>query len=1051
MKLLLTYFLLFSLTLFAADRGSVDFFLFLDGKPIIDTDIEIDNKITYKSDDKGSLRLFLDEGSHTVTIKEGKQALASSRFKVIADENTQLIFTLYNNKEAKIDIELSGNAVSSEALANKRKEDEKKPKGTFVGAVVSSEKGEAIADAKVFVKGRPIESLSSEKGVFELTLPEGNYTISVIHPNFSTQNSAISIFGEETTSRTIELTPASLELAEFVVLVPHIEGSVAALVEEAKKSNAIAEILGGEQMSKKGDSSAAGALKRVTGLTLVGKNIYVRGLGERYANIQLNGLILPSPDPTKRVVPLDIFPSGVIGSIKVQKTFTSDIPGSFGGGFIDIRTKKDSSSDYLKISSSVKMYDATFGDRIDYAGSATDWTGHDDGLRSVPSSVLSSATIREGERPPVFNAYARNAAGEKVFPNREVLLDYAKELALRNINVKQNSVPLSQKMGIEFSKTVELTDEDTLSMFANYSYSQDHNYIEMDYNTYELLETGELDLENSGVIKKSSSSVKHGGMFNVGYKHADRFDIRYTKLYLLNSAKTTRQFVGDLGSDNEAQQRNFLQWQERELDINQLLGNYHYELITPAHFQFGFEHATANLYQPSNIKYGYIDYNRDGIYELESQSGTNLIYENVTSDDVVDNFFFKNKFELNLFSENDFLEVGYDRQDKTRESRMNKFFFKQKVGAISAEDVTKDVDTIMSDNLVYSDANYSTAAFALQTLFEPSDYFDAELKESSTYLNTLFNPSEMLEVMFGVRQVALTQTLYLFAEGTGRLIERVPNTLLLDKSLPSLSVKYKLDEENQLKFAYTQTYIYPDFREFSSNKYDHPEAVATVIGNPNLTHTDIDSVDGRYEHYISPRETLSGALFYKQLKNPIEDTQQATTSLPIYSFMNSQKADLAGIELDGNLFLGVLDSALDDFYVSGNYTYIYSNVTVAPEMEAFLTSNNRPLQGLSPQIVNMSIGYDDTTDRSITLSYNKMAERLMRLGLKNGTQAIPDDYEIPPHLLNLVWIEKFENGLKLSVKFDNLIDDKTQWQQDGKISRSYKMGRSVSIGASYKY
>ncbi len=124
--------------------------------------------------------------------------------------------------------------------------------------------------------------------------------------------------------------------------------------------------MGYEELKKKGDATAAAALRRVTGVTLVdGKNIYVRGLGERYSNIEMNGLPLPSPNPMKRTVPLDIFPSSVIGSLKVQKSASADIPSSFGGGYIDIRTKEVFDEDFIKIS---------------LAGRINNYTGDGDGL-----------------------------------------------------------------------------------------------------------------------------------------------------------------------------------------------------------------------------------------------------------------------------------------------------------------------------------------------------------------------------------------------------------------------------------------------------------------------------------------------------------------------------------------------------------------------------------------------------------------------------------------------------------------------------------------------
>ena len=98
--------------------------------------------------------------------------------------------------------------------------------------------------------------------------------------------------------------------------------------------------MGSEQISRTGDTNVAAALTRVTGVTLnQGKYVYVRGLGERYASVQLNGAQVPSPELTRNVLPLDIIPASIVDSLKVQKSYSPDLPGHYGGGNVDIRTK----------------------------------------------------------------------------------------------------------------------------------------------------------------------------------------------------------------------------------------------------------------------------------------------------------------------------------------------------------------------------------------------------------------------------------------------------------------------------------------------------------------------------------------------------------------------------------------------------------------------------------------------------------------------------------------------------------------------------------------
>ena len=104
-------------------------------------------------------------------------------------------------------------------------------------------------------------------------------------------------------------------------------------------------VLDSSDIERTGDDNIAVALTRLTGLSLVrGKYVYVRGLGERYSSATLNGSTMPSPEPLKRVVPLDIFPTSAIESSVVQKTFSPEMSGEFGGGMIAIHAMRCTSS-----------------------------------------------------------------------------------------------------------------------------------------------------------------------------------------------------------------------------------------------------------------------------------------------------------------------------------------------------------------------------------------------------------------------------------------------------------------------------------------------------------------------------------------------------------------------------------------------------------------------------------------------------------------------------------------------------------------------------------
>lgn len=164
----------------------------------------------------------------------------------------------------------------------------------------------------------------------------------------------------------------------------------------------VVSVLSSADIARTGEGDISGSLQRVTGLSVVGGGfVYVRGLGDRYSLALLNGSPLPSPEPLKRVVPLDIFPSNVIDSTLVQKSYSANFPGEFGGGVINLTTKAIPREPFLTLSGGIGWDSETTNELgYTYYGSDTDWTGFDDGTRDVPpllkAAFASGKPILEG-------------------------------------------------------------------------------------------------------------------------------------------------------------------------------------------------------------------------------------------------------------------------------------------------------------------------------------------------------------------------------------------------------------------------------------------------------------------------------------------------------------------------------------------------------------------------------------------------------------------------------------------------------------------------------
>ena len=180
------------------------------------------------------------------------------------------------------------------------------------------------------------------------------------------------------------------EVIEEQVVLGKFLGSAQALLLERQEDEAIVDTLDSDSISRMGDSTVAAALRRVTGLSLIdNKFIYVRGLGERYSATTLNGAFIPSPDLSRNVVPLDLFPSSVVDSLAVQKTFTPDISANFAGGLVDIRTTPfpDKGFNFTAELGSGSNFE-TDSSVYSYNGGSDDRFGTDDGTRALSQTVL---------------------------------------------------------------------------------------------------------------------------------------------------------------------------------------------------------------------------------------------------------------------------------------------------------------------------------------------------------------------------------------------------------------------------------------------------------------------------------------------------------------------------------------------------------------------------------------------------------------------------------------------------------------------------------------
>jgi hypothetical protein len=1004
---------------FAAEPAEVSLVLFDQGTPVADAEIRVDGAAVGRTSSDGAALLKLEPGARTLKVLRAGTEVLSVELNLVEDENAELIATLYPDAAPSLFIEsthAAGAAASTQPT-------EAGPPGTLAGRVFNAEDGKPVVSARVYVSGTPIDIVTDAEGRFSVPVSAGTYSLSVLAPRFSSRSfEGVEIASEQTTEQAIELTPAGVELPEFVVLEPFIEGSLASFVEERRTSSAVTDILGAEQISRAGDSDAAGALKRVTGLTLVdGKFVYVRGLGERYSSVLINGAQVPSPDPTRRVVPLDLFPTEILNGIVVQKTYTADMPGEFGGGTIQLRTRGVPESFLLRASGTVGWADGTTGkDGLRYTGGGRDWTGFDDGAREAPEGLLDARLPTDPQ--------ALEAFGEAI--------------AAKGFNIRPREI--GPDTGFSFSVGDDLPFADnawSLGYILSTRYSQNWDSREEKRATYSVLGNGQLVPLSDFTRNRTERAIDGGLFFSTGLKVGEHHSVVGTA-FQVRQTTDRAQISEGIGSSGNDEQNFELEWIENELTTRQLTGEHVFTSLSNLLLNWQYTNSRAQRESPARREYRFQFDGSDERYEWDGTLVTR--FEGLVDDAEEARIDFRLPME---FGDDWDLAVfgGAGRLERDRESFIRRFGFR----GSRPRDVT-DLETVFTPELIRPDG-----LFLIEST-QGADAYTAQQVLDSAFLGIDLGWKDW-RLNLGAREERNLQEVVnqpAFNPGAAPVIGRVEATDLL----PGGSLTWAYTEKAQLRLAYSETVSRPDFRELSPADFVDPLLDVRVVGNPDLKQATIESLDLRWEYYFSPSESFSVALFQKDFINPIE-LVQLPASDELLGLRNAREATNRGIELDLYKSLDFVERfdwmpafikawPLADVYVGANYAWIESEIDLG-DNQGTQTNAIRPLQGQSPYVANLSLSYQHPEGRTeATLLYNVSGERISRV----GDSGLPDIYEQPFNQLDFTLSQELPwEGWKLKLRLRNLLDPEVEFLQGDQPTNLYRKGREAAFSVEWKF
>lgn len=1017
----------------AGRAASVSLYVFTAGEPVSQAVLEVDGQPRGRSNEYGAFHLELDPGKHRSKLYLPDGSDAEIELELLAGENVLLMASRPAAGEAFLwDIESSRGQRQISAGSGSQ-EAERPADAMLLGRVISLQTGAGVAGANIYVSGLRGVIKTDDEGAFRIPLMSGTYSLSVVHGEYSPQTlRGIELGKGKPKSLTIELTPSGVQLAEMVVAAPALEGGFAALVDEQRTSASVAEVIGAEQMSNTGDSDAAGALKRVTGLTLIdGKYIYVRGLGERYSSTRLNGAGLPSPDPTRKVVPLDLFPTGMLESVVIQKTYSPDMSGDFGGGTVQLRTRGIPDEKNRKVSLSLGGNTlSTFRRGRSYLGGNLDWIGLDDGSRAFPARL---DELAQGGRLPLsfLSPAEREQAGEALSNN------YATHAKL---------LPPDLGLKAYFADRYESYESDWgWGYNVSLNYNNRWRYREQERATYSLDGLGGLEIQDQLTRQQTENEIDLGGMLALVLELGESHVLKSTTLL---SRKTTDTVLVDdayLSENDISVIDTTLEWVERQLFTQQLSGRHVLESLEDLKVDWVFSYATAQRSEPDTRFYRY-QLRDNGRYAFSQTGQSNeRSFENLNDTSISTGI----DLELPLydvFSRQGRLKAGFLYESKQRESRFLRF---QLLTDWSVNNIDPAVLYSSSPEDILTPENISPRGFELRNTTLPTDNYTASQGFMSGYLMGELSLTPKFKLMSGVRLENALQEVTTFQLDSPD--EKNVARLQTSDVLPALSSTWQFSRDKQLRFSISRTLNRPDFKELSEAPYVDPETRDVVIGNPSLERALIGNADLRWEWYMTRFETFSVAAFYKSFDKPIERIIRLGAG-GIQSFANAGSAVNYGLELQGRLWLSrLLGKAWSRFYIESNLALTQSMVDLG-EVGEQQTNTRRPLQGQSPWVINVMLGYENLiSDTKASLLFNMSGSRISSV----GTSGLPDAYDQPAPLVDFVLsrriFERSEDKIKMKLKIKNILDPDFETLRGGRMEKRYRKGRSISLGVEYKW
>lgn len=880
----------------------------------------------------------------------------------------------------------------------------------FSGQVKDTASGAPVAGATVNIKGAETFNAQTDSlGGFVLNLPAGNYSLSVSSIGYLNYTEALVINKPEPAFKEINLAKDNKTLQEIVVTSTVNRESESRLLTEQKKAVVAVQSIGAQELSRKGVSNAEAGVAKISGISKQEglKNVFVRGLGDRYNTTTLNGFAIPSEDPEFKNISLSFFTNDMIQSIGVNKVFNASMSGDVGGALIDIRSKELIGNSELQV--------------------------------SLSSSINNQVPGSDFRLPEGLNRLGYSFASEgPKSTNQQFITDYSFNTSLDPI---EKRTPINSSIAISGGK--KFSGRHRFYLVG----SMDNTFQYQEGITRFITATNPQDPYRDFTYQQSERTASHLLMGNLELNF-EKGKLLYNTMYIHTGSAYAADFYGKESEIFQgAQDYNYeglirrLQINDNTIFINQLLWSGKFSDRLKYNIGAGVNNVSGEEPDRRILMFPSIG---NGKVQLATGEGRNQRFNSKISETAV---LPKVNVQYNLLPNSQklsYVEAGYDGRISFKD-------FSAPIYNLIWSGSSGNTPIFNRDNIIldqyFNQENLTNGSFKLEHF---NDTYDVARNNHGVYVDLVHQLNAKLTLNAGLRaDNVFTKINYSVNRGVSIGKDTIKGFFLS----PSLNVKYELNRKNQLRAGVSRTFTLPQDKEISPFIYQGVDG--NDNGNPNLEVSTNYNFDLKWDWYISNSEVLTVNGFYKYIVDPIARVDQGNSAgLRTYDNV-SDHAVAAGVELELRKHLFSFTDK-HRFSLGANASYIYTNVKLDPQW--FVQNTSSQLEGAAPYILNADLTHNLTTDKlkiTSTLVFNYLSDKVHTIGTRGYNNLIEESVST----LDFVSLVNLKKHWGLSFKAKNLLNPDYKLTREGAtetntpaaIIRSYKKGITFDLGLSYKF